>query len=346
MSEILLNAFELEPEKAIEYFEAKGYTISWNWQDTWQEAHAKAFTVAKATNLDVLKDIRGMVEKALNEGITLRRFQHELIPQLQAKGWWGRQELVTPEGETETVQLGSPWRLKTIYRTNLSVAYSVGKYKSMLDVAKKRPYWQYLITHKPHNRISHKKHYMKVYRFDHSFWDVWYPPNDWYCGCHVRSLSERQLRSMGLKVETAMPSDQPGKGWQYNPGKAAWQPDLDQYEYETARKYIDGAVSGPDYARFISGDSEGVYPVAVLNASMMEKLNMSSQTIYYDSKSHARNRKKHPDLSADDYQLFPTLFDDADDAVVKKDKKKYIVSGGEYELVVSGGKVEEVRSRK
>jgi uncharacterized protein with gpF-like domain len=43
----LAYAIGLKPEKAIEYFKAKGFAFSWDWQKIWQEAHARAFTVAK-----------------------------------------------------------------------------------------------------------------------------------------------------------------------------------------------------------------------------------------------------------------------------------------------------------
>ena len=52
----LSYAFKLEPADAIAYFRQKGYAFSWRWQDVWQEAHAKAFTVAKAMKIDILHD--------------------------------------------------------------------------------------------------------------------------------------------------------------------------------------------------------------------------------------------------------------------------------------------------
>lgn len=82
----------LPPKEAIAYLKAKGYAITWDWEEMWQAAHAKAFTVAKATRLDILEDIRKAVEKALAEGKTGAWFERELKPILQGKGWWGRQE--------------------------------------------------------------------------------------------------------------------------------------------------------------------------------------------------------------------------------------------------------------
>jgi len=47
-------AFGLPPKKAIRYFRSKGHVVSWNWNDTLGAAHAKAFTVAKVTNMEVV----------------------------------------------------------------------------------------------------------------------------------------------------------------------------------------------------------------------------------------------------------------------------------------------------
>lgn len=87
-------AIGLPPEEAIAYFESKGYAIGFKWQDVWAEAHAKAFTVAGVTKLDVLTDIRGALDSALKTGETLSDFQQRLQPLLEAKGWWGKGRIV------------------------------------------------------------------------------------------------------------------------------------------------------------------------------------------------------------------------------------------------------------
>lgn len=121
--------FGLPPARAIAYLSAKGYRITWDWEEMWQEAHAQAFTVAKVMRLDILEDIRQALENALAEGKTLPWFKKALTPILQAKGWWGKTDTTDPvTGESVTVQQGSAWRLETIYRTNLSMLYSAGRW--------------------------------------------------------------------------------------------------------------------------------------------------------------------------------------------------------------------------
>ncbi len=248
----LSYAIGLPPEKAVEYFKSKGYTFSWNWKDTWQEAHAKAFTVAKVMRLDILQDIKDMVHKSLDEGITLQQFTKELMPKLQAKGWWGRR-LLGDETGAATVQLGSPYRLRTIYQTNLQTSYMAGRYKDFMDNIADRPYWQYVAVMDSRTRPSHAALNGKVFRYDDPFWKAFFPPNGWNCRCRVRALSERNLKSKGITPETSedklstqdkLVSKRTGEtakvtayrdpvtgmeiapdaGWSYNPGQAAFDP--------------------------------------------------------------------------------------------------------------------------
>lgn len=99
----LYYACKLKPQDAIRYFEDKGYKISWDWHDTWQEAHAKAFTVAKMTQLDLLQDTKAVVQKALDEGWTEEMFIKQAEPMLKSKGWWGREVLQNEDGEEKVI---------------------------------------------------------------------------------------------------------------------------------------------------------------------------------------------------------------------------------------------------
>lgn len=232
----------LKPEQIIQYLKRKGYKISWNWQDTWKEAHTKAFTVAKAMRLDILSDIRNELQKAIDNGLTYQQFKENLKPILKAKGWWGKvkakdvpsdfplPEDVDPEKE---VLLGSPWRLKTIYRTNIDVAYASGHYKAMIDNINDRPYWMYNAVLDSNTRPSHRALHGKVFRADDPIWDKIYPPNDWGCRCSVIPLDEQDLEEMKVahndvilssskdEREKLIKKINPGKGWDYNPGKAS-----------------------------------------------------------------------------------------------------------------------------
>ena len=196
----LSHAFTLEPKDAVAYFRQKGYNIGWNWQDVATETHAKAFTVAKAARLDILEAIRKDVDKALSDGITEREFTNTLTPRLQKLGWWGRQIIVDSKGAAQSVQLGSPWRLRTIYQANVQSAYMVGRYKQQLENSDARPYWMYVAVLDANTRPSHGAMNGKVFHYTDPVWRSHYPPNGWNCRCRVRALSERRLKSLGAHV--------------------------------------------------------------------------------------------------------------------------------------------------
>ena len=196
----LFYAIGLPPEKAIEYLKSKGYAITWSWRDLWERAQAKAFTVAGVTAQDVLEDIRGAIDEALKEGKTFTGFEDDIKPILQRKGWWGRNAQVdTTTGEVFGKSL-DPYRLRTIYQTNMQTAYMAGRYASQIENIDNRPYWEYVAINDNRTRPSHKAMDGKVLRYDDPFWDSFYPPNGFNCRCRVRARSQADIDA-GLYVE-------------------------------------------------------------------------------------------------------------------------------------------------
>ncbi len=196
----LKGLFKLPPALAIKYFTSKKNKLSWDWYEVWQNAHKKAFTVAKVAREDILKDIRSSLDKALVEGKTFHEFQKELKPILQKKGWWGEQFVVDSKGNAEKVQLGSMYRLKTIYRVNMQTSYQAGRYETQLDNAEDRPYWQYVAVMDSSTRPEHAELNELVFRYDDPFWSSFYPPNGWNCRCRVRALSDYKVKAKKIKI--------------------------------------------------------------------------------------------------------------------------------------------------
>lgn len=264
-------AIGLPPEEAIAYFESKGYAIGFKWQDVWAEAHAKAFTVAGVTKLDVLTDIRGALDSALKNGETLADFQKRLQPLLEAKGWWGKGRIVDEAtGEIHGKRL-NPRRLETIFRTNLQSSYMAGRFQDQLANAEFRPYWEYVAVMDNRTRPAHRSLHGRVFRYDDPFWRTFYPPNGWNCRCRVRTRSQREMDRLDLaasssegRLETVeQPIDRQGNtrpavafndpatgkrfmadaGFGFNPGLAAYQPDLSRYPPELARQFVQEQAS-------------------------------------------------------------------------------------------------------
>ncbi len=189
----LSYACGLAPKDAIQYFESKGLAVSFRWQDVWQEAHARAFTVAGVTKLDVLKDIQKVTADAIAKGYTQSQFVSLLKGELAKKGWWGEKEIVHPKtGEVRTIKM-TPHRLKLIYTQNTQSAYMAGRYKQQMGNAKNQPFWRYVTKDDPRTRREHKRLHGKVFRHDDPFWESHYPPNGWGCRCRIDAYDAEEL---------------------------------------------------------------------------------------------------------------------------------------------------------
>jgi len=252
----LAYAARLPPKEAVAYFRAKGHNITWNWYEQLTDAHARAFTVAKAVRLDVLNTIRDDVDRAIHDGITRQEFTRTLAPRLQKLGWWGKQIVVDTQGNAKEIELGSPRRLATIYNVNKRTAYNSGRYAQMMNNVEDYPFWQYVAVMDGRTRPEHAALNGMVFRYDDPFWQTHYPPNGWNCRCRVRALSAARMEALGLKVsygasfvhthEVDAGIDEttgeifktesttfdngrikmtPDVGWSYNPGSAAFGTD-------------------------------------------------------------------------------------------------------------------------
>ncbi|AVN18391.1 phage head morphogenesis protein [Acinetobacter pittii] len=189
-----LNAlFTLPPEDAISYLEKKGFKIGWDWHETLDNAHSKAFTVAKVARMDLLQDIRQSLITAMQQGQSLEQWKASITPTLQDKGWWGKKIVVNPEGREQEVQLGSPRRLRTIYETNMQSAFAAGRYKAMLAGAETRPYWEWRHISISNPRKQHVALNGKIFSYDDPFWSVAYPPSEWGCKCRIIARSRREI---------------------------------------------------------------------------------------------------------------------------------------------------------
>lgn len=262
----LTYLFGLAPEQAIEYFRSKGYQITFDWHEMLDSAHAQAFTVAKAMKLDVLQTIKESLDKALENGETFNTWQKQLTPELQRLGWWGKQEILNEAtGELRMAQLGSPYRLRTIYEANLQSAYSAGRWNSQYENRAARPLLQYISVLDSRTRPAHRALHGTIAPLDAPFWRSFYPPNGWRCRCRVRALTRDQAEGMiksgdGIQVmdsgfsfkDVPIPgtngetgrvavykgvddfgksySVSPDLGWSSNPGLDKWQPQLAKYD--------------------------------------------------------------------------------------------------------------------
>jgi SPP1 gp7 family putative phage head morphogenesis protein len=258
----LLYAFGLKPERAIAYLESKGMRITFDWHEMLDEAHDKAFTVAKVMRLDILQDLRGAVAETMDKGLTFQDFRKSLEPTLRSKGWWGKKEILNPAtGELRMAQLGSVRRLETIYEQNVQTIYSAGRYRSQMDGAASRPFWMFVVVMDVRTSRICSPLAGQIFRYDDPIWASLYPPNHFRCRTRVRALDDAGViemtkdghgvwnaegskgrlgsREVTLKdgavatiatVKIGSTTVATDPGFNYNPGKTAWQPDPAKYD--------------------------------------------------------------------------------------------------------------------
>ncbi len=198
----------VDPVEAIGHFRRKGLHVAFDWRDTDAAQHLKSLTVAKAMDVDILNDIRIAVQEVLEFGTTFEKFMDDLEPLLRRKGWWGKQEVVDPlTGERILAQLGSPYRLRTIFDVNLRTAYAHGQWQKIERMAEARPYLRYVGVLDKRIRPDHRAWHGTVLRWDHPWWLTHFPPNGWRCRCTVQQLSEDDLEDFGYEVSAQAPDN-------------------------------------------------------------------------------------------------------------------------------------------
>jgi len=202
----LAFAFGLTPEAAVRWLEQRDVVVNWDWRSVARTVQAGSFSAAGVARVDVLIAIRDALTRALAEGTTYADFKAGLRERLTTLGWWGPRFVVNRDagtGEAKRVDLSSPRRLATIYRTNLQSAYMAGRYQALDAMRKERPYWEYVAVMDDRTRPTHAAMNGKVFRADDPIWESIFPPNGYNCRCRVRALSEDDVRARGIAVTSS-----------------------------------------------------------------------------------------------------------------------------------------------
>ncbi|MDD3770488.1 MAG: phage minor head protein [Sulfuricurvum sp.] len=209
-------AFGLKPKEAIDYLRSKGYKLSFDYSEMMHDAHHKAFTVAKVTRLDLLGDIHTSIADAMANGTRFEDWKKQIIPTLEKKGWWGRQEIVNPKtGEVKEAIIDGN-RLRTILKTNTLVAHATARYEQQMRG--NTEYWQYVGGLSEHPRMNHLAKNGTILPRTDPWWQTNYPPNAWGCQCQVRAWSRAQIERRGWNVSGSPGDNIATPDWSYNPG--------------------------------------------------------------------------------------------------------------------------------
>ncbi len=186
------------PPQASRYLRNKELQPAFSWADVAPEEHAVNFSVAKATQIDVLTTLQGALQTALDEGRSFGHFKREITPELQRLGWWGKSQMRDVDGSLQEVTLGTPRRLRVIYDTNMRTARAAGQWERIQRTKAALPYLTYRLGPSERHRPAHLAKRGITLPVDDPFWSSWYPPNGWGCKCWVRQITAAEAERLGI----------------------------------------------------------------------------------------------------------------------------------------------------
>lgn len=336
------------PPEVASFFRNKQLRPSFSFEDVEPEEHAVGFSVAKAMHIDVLEALQGALQQAIDEGIPYEQFARELKPQLQKLGWWGVKELVDPlTGEARKVRLGSPRRLKTIYRANMRSARAAGQWDRIQRTKRALPYLVYLLGPSERHRPQHEAKSGLVLPVDDPFWQRWYPPNGWGCKCHVRQITSREAEERGVSDSPEVPmrevfNKRTGEikripsgidpGWEMNPGQYRQQQmerfltgKLDATDPSIARVAARDMASSWRLRRIHDGSAKGSVPVAMLPDDLAVAIGAKTRVVQFSDYTAEKGRRQHPEVGPDSYTKVTELVGNSE--VIKKGANHLVLIG-------------------
>jgi SPP1 gp7 family putative phage head morphogenesis protein len=166
--------FDLPPEEAIKYFRDKRVVKSKEFNDLKDEARSSAFTIGGNYRDDVLEGFKSEITRALEEGTP----QRETIKKFR--------EILDGAGHK---QLGAV-HLETIFRTNIQMAYGVGRRRALEGVADVLPLWEYHAVLDDRTRPTHAAVSGIILPANHDFWRDHFPPWGFNCRCSVSATGD------------------------------------------------------------------------------------------------------------------------------------------------------------
>ncbi len=337
-----ISAIHRPFDEAVAYFRQKTNMPSSHWTTVMDTANARAFAVAGATSKDLISDFRAAVEKGIAKGTTLAEFKKD-FDQIVAKHGWKH------TGKAE-------WRARIIYQTNLSNAFSAGRYAQQTDpaVLAAYPYFEYVHVNCPHPRVQHLAWSGTILRADNPWWSTHYTPNGWGCHCIVMNLGPRDLKRRGIDPDslkappiqwqeyvnrtTGVVTKHPAgidPGFAYNPGEA-WKTGAAQPLKAEPLRPIGApppvlAPPGQDAVqpavlRKFLADPQGSVQVGRLDQAVQQQLGVGDEPVLLTRDTAQKQAEEHKDLTADDYGALASLLR-APELVLVEDVRRVLLFG-------------------
>jgi SPP1 gp7 family putative phage head morphogenesis protein len=195
-----LGAMDVEPlppEDAIRLFRDKVPLTRSAFDQIIEAYRGRAFTIAKQETVGAVSIVQQWLDRALEEGLTLKAFRDGLDAAAATGG----------------IRAVNPYHARTVFETNVQTAYNAGRWEMYHapEVVDAFPLYQYHTVGDDRVRPAHAQMEGYIARRDDPVWDAWWPPNGFNCRCTVTAISGIEARRDGLRPSRRqVPQPDPG----------------------------------------------------------------------------------------------------------------------------------------
>ncbi len=155
-----------------------------------QAARNRSWTMARLTDLTIMRDMRDAVGVAVNEGKSFADFMASIREIMVQRGWRGP----------------SPHHAELVFNMNMGAAFTAGRYDQAREAGVDR--WRYLKSTSRVPRPEHKPFYNKVYKLGEGR----HPPLDYGCNCEWETVLPGEVEDQRpTKDGPPEPADQRGR---------------------------------------------------------------------------------------------------------------------------------------
>lgn len=181
-------------------------------------SRARAFTVSGVADLDLVTDVWEAIDQAVVNGETLEDFRDRVGDQLE-EAWGGE----------------NPWRLETIFRTNMQTAYSAGRQVQNKQVRETHPYIRYDVVEDDRTSDICDALVGVVVRADSEFAATHHTPLHHGCRTDEVAITAEEAHELGITDDDDAPEVEPDEG--FGASLEDWEPDLSSRPADLANIY-------------------------------------------------------------------------------------------------------------
>lgn len=197
---------------AIRFWRARTPITDHEYKKLETAARARAFHVAGATTMDLVRQVWEALDTAVAKGQDFDEFKRQVGEQLEES--WGGEDAA---------------RLATVYRTNLQTAYGAGRYAAQQDPAVRavRPFLQFVATEDDRTTPECEAKDGTVLPADDPWWSRNQTPCHMNCRSDIISLDPEEANEAGISERGPDAPSAPGFG--SPPSLDGWEPSADDY---------------------------------------------------------------------------------------------------------------------